>query len=123
MPFISSGGGIMEITIAVIVSADGYIISERNGIEPSYKQALSRLRSEADMELHPNASLLMLLTEKQNEEDISYFVELTTCTLNLIQGLQRYRLIDKVCVQQTKDVSGNGILFSDVLNLDSLKND
>ncbi len=104
----------MKITIAVIVSADGYIVSEREHIETPCKQALFRLRKEADMELHPNTSLLMLLAEKQNDEDISYFAELTTDTLDLIKGLQGYGLIDKVSIHETKEICGSGIRLSDV---------
>ncbi len=104
----------MKITIAVIVSADGYIVSGREHIEASCKQALSRLRKEADMILHPNSSLLMLLAEKQNNENISYFAELTTDTLDLIKGLQGYGLIDKVSIHETKEICGSGIRLSDV---------
>lgn len=108
----------MKITIAVIVSADGYIVSEREHIETPCKQALTRLRKEADMELHPNASLLMLLAEKQNNEDISYFAELTTDTLDLIKGLQGYGLIDEVCIHETKEIYGSGIRLSDVPDME-----
>ena len=108
----------MKITIAVIVSADGYIVSEREHIEASCKQALSRLRKDADVELHPNASLLMLLAEKQNNENISYFAELTTDTLDLIKGLQGYGLIDEVSIHETKEICGSGIRLCDVPDME-----
>ncbi len=107
----------MKITIAVIVSADGYIIFEKAYMEAKYKKALSHLQREADMQLHPNASLLMLLAEKQNDEDISYFAELTADTLDLVKGLQKYGLIDDVRIHKTTDICGSGIRLSDVMDI------
>ncbi len=107
----------MKITIAVIVSADGYIIFERERMESSHEQALSCIRKGTDMMLHPYTSLLMLLAEKQNNADISYFVELTVDTLNLINGLQKYDLIDEVHIHKTTDICGSGIRLSDVLEI------
>ena len=70
------------------------------------------------MELHPNSSLLTLLACKQNNEDTTYFAELTPKSINLIIGLQRYRLIDELYLYQSSTLSKGGILLADVVNFE-----
>ena len=84
----------------------------------SGKYVLSVIRQEADMELHPNSSLLTLLACKQNNEDTTYFAELTPESINLIIGLQRYRLIDELYLYQSSTQSKGGILLSDAVNFE-----
>lgn len=106
----------MKIIIATTVSADGYILHHCEDIQQSGKYAFSVIRQEADMELHPNSSLLTLLTCKQNNEDATYFAELTPESINLIIGLQRYHLMDELYLYQSTMQSNGGILLADVVN-------
>ena len=107
----------MKIIIATTVSADGHILPHCEDMLQSGKFALSVIRQKADMELHPNSSLLTLLAYKQNNEDATYFAELTQESINLIIGLQRYRLIDELYLYQSTTQSNGGILLADVVNL------
>lgn len=108
----------MKIIIATTVSADGHILPHCEDMQQSGKFALSVIRQKADMELHPNSSLLTLLACKQNDEDSTYFAELTPESINLIIGLQRYRLIDELYLYQSTTQSNGGILLADVVNLE-----
>ena len=108
----------MKIIIATTVSADGHILPYCEDMQQSGKFALSVIRQKADMELHPNSSLLTLLACKQNNEDSTYIAELTPESINLIIGLQRYRLIDELYLYQSTTQSNGGILLADVVNLE-----
>ena len=108
----------MKIIIATTVSADGYILPHCEDMLQSGKYVLSDIRQEADMELHPNSSFLKLIASKQNNEDTTYFAELTQESINLIIGLQRYRLIDELYLYQSTTQSNGGILLADVVNLE-----
>ena len=108
----------MKIIIATTVSADGHILPHCEDMLQSGKYVLSVIRQEADMELHPNSSLLTLLACKQNNEDSTYIAELTPESINLIIGLQRYRLIDELYLYQSTTQSNGGILLADVVNLE-----
>ena len=108
----------MKIIIATTVSADGHILPHCEDMQQSGKCALSVIRQKAEMELHPNSSLLTLLACKQNNEDSTYIAELTPESINLIIGLQRYRLIDELYLYQSTTQSNGGILLADVVNLE-----
>ena len=108
----------MKIIIATTVSADGHILPHCEDMLQSSKYVLSVIRQEADMELHPNSSLLTLLACKQNNEDSTYIAELTPESINLIIGLQRYRLIDELYLYQSSTLSKGGILLADVVNFE-----
>ena len=108
----------MKIIIATTVSADGHILPHCEDMLQSGKYVLSVIRQEADMELHPKSSLLKLLASKQNNEDTTYFAELTPKSINLIIGLQRYRLIDELYLYQSSTLSKGGILLADVVNFE-----
>ena len=108
----------MNIIIETTVSADGHILPHCEDMLQSGKYVLSVIRQEADMELHPNSSLLKLLASKQNNEDTTYFAELTPKSINLIIGLQRYRLINELYLYQSSTLSKGGILLADVVNFE-----
>ena len=108
----------MKIIIATTVSADGHILPHCEDMLQSGKYVLSVIRQEADMELQSNSSLLTLLACKQNDEDTTYFAELTPESINLVIGLQRYRLMDELYLYQSAMQSNGGILLADVVKFE-----
>ena len=108
----------MKIIIATTVSAEGHILPHCEDMQQSGKFALSVIRQKADMELQSNSSLLTLLACKQNDEDTTYFAELTPESINLVIGLQRYRLMDELYLYQSAMQSNGGILLADVVKFE-----
>lgn len=110
----------MKIQITATVSSDGYLlppdtIKRRWPFEG--KHSLSALRKKADMLLHTNDSLLLLLAEKRKACDTSiYLAEATPQTADLIKGLLLYHLADELIVYTLPAEVGKGYAFSELVD-------
>ncbi|WP_075557073.1 hypothetical protein [Parabacteroides timonensis] len=110
----------MKIQITATVSSDGYLlppdtIKRRWPFEG--KHSLSALRKKADMLLHTNDSLLLLLAEKRKACDASiYLAEATPQTADLIKGLLLYHLADELIVYTSPAEVGKGYAFSELVD-------
>lgn len=68
------------------------------------------------MQLHKYASLLSLITDKQNSNSRTYLVEASAETIDLIHGLLLYRLADEIILYVLPKCQSDGICFADCIS-------
>lgn len=109
----------MNIQIAAILSIDGYLLEQADGIQAvprSGRYGWKRLE-ERGLPLSPYSSLIDLLDERRQGSEVSYLAEATPETMELIRGLLLYRLADESILYVLPRKQEKGIQLADLTAL------
>lgn len=110
----------MNIQIAAILSADGYLLEQAEddaqAVPRSGKYGWKRLE-EQGLPLSPYTSLIDLLNESRQGIEVSYLAETTPETMELVRGLLLYRLADEIILYVLPGKQEKGIEFPELRSL------
>lgn len=110
----------MKIQIAAILSTDGYLWENTDSAHHSAfrsgKYGWGQL-AEQTLPLSPYSSLIDLLNERRQGNDVSYLAEATPETMELVRGLLLYRLADEFILYVLPHKQEKGIRLADLTAL------
>lgn len=89
----------VKVQLLIVQSIEGYMVEDYTERYPSLHEETAAFQNSATFPMDENTSLSMLIEgKKRKDSDATYFIEATTITASIINGMLRMYLIDEIII-------------------------